>query len=92
MLYVCLYRRKTGFCSWVCCLVYGNRKRISFVRKSANVACRIIERKGRAEAGLSSKRNTGITLYLQQQISVSRKRQGDADIGKTSEERRTKYL
>ena len=50
---------------------------IPFVRKSTNVACRIVERKGRAEVGLSSKRNTGIILYLEQQISVSRKRQGN---------------
>ena len=56
------------------------------------MACRIVERKGRTEAGLSSKRNTGIILYLQQQVSASRKRQGNADIGKMSEENRTKYL
>jgi hypothetical protein len=65
---------------------------IPFVRKSTNVACCIVERKERAEAGLSSKRNTGIILYLQQRISVSRKLQGNSDIGETSEEHRTKYL
>ena len=90
-LYVCPYGRKTGICSWVWCLVDRNGKTVSFVRKSANVAC-IVERKGRAGAGLSRKRNTGIVLYLQQQISVSRKRQGNADFGKASEEPRTKYL
>jgi hypothetical protein len=31
-------------------------------------------------------------LYLQQQNSVSRKRQGNAGIGKTFEEHRAKYL
>jgi hypothetical protein len=69
MLHMCLYRRETGFCS---CVVERNWKRVSFTRKSANVACRIVERKGREEAGLSSKKNTGNILYLLQQISVSR--------------------
>ena len=93
-LYVCLrvHRRKTGCHSWAWCLVDRNWKRVSFVRKSAIVACRIVGWSGRAEVGLSSKRNTGIILHLQRQISVSRKRQGNADTGKTSEECRTKYL
>lgn len=86
-----VYGRKTGFYSWVWCLVGRTFKRVSFVRKSANVAC-IVEKKWRTEAGLSSKRKTGIILYLQQHFSVSRKRQGNADIGKTSEEHRKKCV
>lgn len=48
MLYASLrvYRRKTGFYSWLWCLVDRKWKRVSFVRKSANVASRIVERKG----------------------------------------------
>jgi hypothetical protein len=68
------------------------KRRVSFVRSSANVASRVLGRKGGAEADLCNKRNTGIKLYLQRHIAVSSECKGRADIGKISEERRTKYL
>jgi hypothetical protein len=71
MLYLCLYRRERGFCSYVWYLVDRNWKRVSFARKRANVACSV-GRKRRGEAGFPNRRNTGILLYLLQQISVSR--------------------
>jgi hypothetical protein len=48
-----------------------NWKRVSFARKKVNVVCSV-GRKGREKAGFPNKRNTGILLYLLQQISVSR--------------------